>query len=198
MPTYSTWNSLGSDISTSEIQDGAVTYAKLNATGSASWILVETQTLAGAATTVDFATAVAGNTDYAYMIEGYIVNTAGAQTQIGLRLNGASIVGSRQVMYADNNVVGASRDATVAAMGIATNGKKAYIRYIIPMSKANLKRIAEFYYCQDADGSNVMGQGNVGLTTPADATEITSLGVVVTVANALGIGTILNLYKRAV
>lgn len=164
------------------------------------WILVERITIAGAAaTTQDFATALNGDVDLGYKVCAFIKSDAAGDAIFSLRVNGATIAANRRYIQAVSTTV--STAATASATGMlttdVTSDEGAFEAYL-SFARTGYERFWRFWTSKSSGSTDYQEEffGTFRMTTPNTATNITSLGVVSDTASGIGIGSILELYKK--
>lgn len=173
---------------------GAVpSYQAIPAGGFTGWSLVETKVVASAIQTYDIT--VVGDTDYQYMLVCRFVNDAGSTSSYNLRLNAANAAWTKQRIRAEGSgalVSDAGTNITFGAGALAADATAHLDMIMTTKSGENMQ-------CSWKEISGSGGDMTIGgsvITTPNAATAITSIGVAGSQANALGVGTIISLFKR--
>ena len=115
MGEWSASNPLGTDISTAEIQTGAVTADKLDSTSLGKWELLDTATAAGGSDTLTTSGTITGYTRYCVIWEH--ADTAAACGYIHLRFNADSTAGAYSYAGAFLNSSPAYWSSTSATYG---------------------------------------------------------------------------------
>ena len=171
MPTYSSFNSLGSSIQTDEIDNDAVTYAKLGADMDKCELL-ETLTYSGDSTKTTAGTLTAYEE---YMIVGRLVNDGVTNTDIGLRFNADS--GNN---YREHYVDGAGNVSNSGVNNILVHNLSSYnykTQFFLFMNgKSSPQASGTCGVCICSGGSTTQ-RGLSGNWIGGNATQITSITI---------------------
>lgn len=157
------------------------------------WELVEERVISTASTTEDF-TGLDGDTEGAYKLQYTIINDQGTGSAINLRLNSANAVGNRQFISGSSTTITGARDSAMD-IGNAPATSSSAGEIVFPATRTGDARYCLFTRTS-AQASIVLVLGAIYITTPAAGTNITAIGLVAATANAIGIGSVLRLYKR--
>lgn len=176
-----------------EIKDGGVSLAKLADSARKGLYLVEERVITTASQTEDF-TGLDGDADGLYIIEGRLVNGTGSSSNYSIRANGAAVAGSRQILSVEGSSVSGGADTSLTIVGAAA-GNTADFEALMSSSVSGATR---HLICRAANEGGTFGilLVNMKLTTPSSGTNITSVGVAASVADGVGVGSIIRLWKR--
>ena len=190
------------------INDSSVLYAgdstntpQLMVTGSTPILasgmeLVSEQVLGAAATTVTFSS-LDGDTDGAYYIHATILNTSASSATYSFLLNGSAITSTRQLTTYNSTSVTYSRSTNPGlAMVTIAAGLSGSIDLFIPITKTlssgSRYAIANCCTATTAIQSNISAWD---ITTPLIGTNITSLSIQGSIANSIGINSMIRFWK---
>jgi len=166
----------------------------VGATSGEKWELVEEKVFAGGAQTYDI-TGLDGDADGGYMFEAATINDGGGYSDCTLRLNGATAIGHWQTVRYRNAVVTAASGSTLNIL-LSSSTSISVFFLTIPASRTGDAR-GGFIFCHDGGTTIQNWLKSFEFTTPASGTNITSIGLTSNIANGLGVGTVMRVWKRA-
>lgn len=143
----------------------------------------------------DFAATIAGDTDRGYTIRAYLENGTASGANVNVRLNGATaVLTQRQFLSANNTTISGGRAASNVISAIP-GSSTVTLEVEIPKSDTGDARHLWVTEARDVGASISDNHWAAAITTPAVGTEITSAGIGTDVANSIGAGSILELWK---
>ena len=177
---------------------GLLKWPGYSGTPSGQWELIEPPTVvAGSAeTSFDFSTTLADARWSGYRVEMVVANGYAGAVTYNLRANSNPIAGNRQYGFDSNTSVTTVRNTTVL-IGSVGNGDESTMVVGIPFAVASLPARHVFVDCVRNTAAAIdQYWAKISITTPSLATEFTSLGILASQANGLGIGTVARLFGR--
>lgn len=173
---------------------GAVpSYQAIPAGGFTGWSLVETKVVDSAIQTYDIT--VVGDTAYNFMLVCRFVNDAGSASTYNLRLNAADVAWTKQRIRAEGGGALVADSGTNISFGAGAAAANASAHLDMIMTTKSGENMQCSWKEVSGSGGDMTIGGSV-VTTPSAATAITSIGVAGSQASALGVGTIISLFKR--
>lgn len=157
-----------------------------------SWVVVEELTITVAATTIDIP-GLDGDNDGAYLLEGVLMNNTASNSSYYLRLNGADVVGNR-LYLSINPAYDAYRD-TVMTLGAASAGNSGSFKLEFPISATGTDRYANSHVIRNNNATIFIQRYGLNISTPNSATNITSIGMRASSVDAIGIGSVIRLWR---
>lgn len=171
--------------------NGAGAVPSYQATGAVAtgWIVQETKVISSAVQTSDFAVALNGTTNKAYMILYKFVNDNASGASYNLRINGANVAVTRERARFEgataNFVTDTNGNLPFAASTAQNAAQEGYI--IIPSAKKDYPRNMFIMGNSGAGGADFCIT-NALITTPSNATEITAIGFASDQTTGIGVG----------
>jgi hypothetical protein len=156
--------------------------------------LVEEKVFAVAAQTFDFTATVDGDVDYRYRLMCFLVNDAVATISISLRLNVNTVAMARQVVTASAGGHPGARDTSPLLAGATTTEASTLYIDLVKPEVDDARHFTVSSAISEGTGIQIQ-RGSASITTPAIGDKITRIGVGASLADGLGVGTILRLYK---
>lgn len=167
--------------------------------GGGGLTLIERKQITSDSTTVTFNTGIAGNTDAEYILRGQIINNSGSLCGIVLRPNGVTTnLKSGQASLSGTGVFQGSTN-TLRFANIPTGGTQGFTINIHAKKNTNSQALPFTFdgSVGSLDGAGVGAVFVSGGVWSETSTEMTSLDVFAEVANGIGNGSYLCLYKLA-
>lgn len=153
--------------------------------------LVEQKRVTGSAiTNYDFT--VDGDADYQYIMIAHI--EASNNISVKPRMNGATIAGNKQALNVNGNAVSGTRDTTIS-LGDLSNTDTGEYFVIFDNCASNYNRRFISHGSTLQNGSIQIFYVTCHISTPANGTAITSIGIEGSAATGLGIGSVISLYR---
>lgn len=194
MPTFSSYNALGTTIETGELSDGSVTAVKL-ADGVASMSLVSTQTVSGSAVQqVDFSS-LDSDTDGKYILYGSINATSGASGRVYIFLNADETITNYyyQGLTANSTTVAGDRQNFPAIGNVAPND----VHYFELTFEQIASEHGMWRGTYKDKGPSDLGVGVVIGQTSGTLTNITKISIQTASGTYIDVGSTFSLYKVA-
>lgn len=160
---------------------------------SSNLTLVEERIITTASQTEDF-TGLDGDADGCYILEGRLVNDAGSGSNYSPRMNGSATAQNRQILSVESTSVGGGADTSGTFCG-ASSGAVTTFRAEIPVTKTGYQRNMLCNAAHLSSGSLAIFLSYLTITTPSNATNITSIGIGASVADGIGVGSVIRLWK---
>jgi len=174
-----------------EYLDGVLQGA--NAVTGNIWELIEERVISSASTTETFSS-LNGNSDGSYMLQFALINDQGSSSNYNLQLNGSNWACDSERLTASGATVSSANGTEILICSAQTMEGSAGL-LTIPALRTGDLRMANCYWHERTGANTQTKWYGYNITTPANSVNITSLGVTSTTASAIGIGSVLRLWK---